>query len=416
MKRTCSPASLSRTTSVAVLAAATMVWLPSTTRAAGFLIYDLSAEALGKASAVSASTREPAAVWFNPAALAEQGHGVSVGGTAVLAQARFEPAGGGAEQKSEFGKHFLPVLFGTVKIDEQVALAMGIYPAFAIGIEWPDDWVGRQYTIKANLQTVNFNPTVAVKLLPQLSLGAGFQAVRGGVEFVSGLPDKIGGTARLGGGAWGFGGNIGLLYQPMPDQLGLAFTYRSRVKMEFDGRVDFDPREPDFGPTLVDQGGGADITLPDILTFGIMGRVTPSLTLSFDANYVLWSTYEELRIDFEREPPERDQVMRRDNHNSFTVRLGADWATPAEGWSLRGGFIYDQNPAPADTLAPSLPDAHRLDFAVGVGFKRGWFKGDLGYLLVYFLPSDAEGGIEGPVGTYNTIAHLFGLTLTAQFH
>jgi long-chain fatty acid transport protein len=384
--------------------------------AAGFLVYEMSAEAMGKGSAVSASTREPAAVWFNPAALTEQGHGVSLGGTAVLATTRFEPVGGGDEQESEFGKHFLPTFFGTAKVHEQVALAMGIFPAFAIGIEWPGDWIGNRHTIKAQLETVNFNPTVAVRLLPQLSLGAGFQAVRGGVELITGLPAKIGGTARLGGGDWGFGGNVGLLYQPLPDQLGLALAYRSRVKMEFDGRVDFDPRETDFSPTLVDQGGGADITLPDILTFGVMGRVTPALTLTFDANYTLWSTYDELVIDFEREPPERDQVLRRDNKDSFTLRLGADWATPAEGLAVRAGVIYDQNPSPADTLSPSLPDADRLDFGLGLGYRTGWFKGDLGYLLVYFLPSDAEGGVEGPEGTYRSLAHLIGLTLTAQFH
>jgi hypothetical protein len=43
---------------------------PAPARAAGFLVYDLSAEALGKASVVSASSLEAAAHRFHPAQLA----------------------------------------------------------------------------------------------------------------------------------------------------------------------------------------------------------------------------------------------------------------------------------------------------------------------------------------------------------
>ena len=77
------------------LACCSLAASPGAARAAGYLIYDLSGEALGKASAVVASTREPAAVWFNPAALTEMGHGVSLGGVGVFARSRFEPEAGG---------------------------------------------------------------------------------------------------------------------------------------------------------------------------------------------------------------------------------------------------------------------------------------------------------------------------------
>ena len=77
--------------------------LASTTpraRAAGYLVYDISAEALGKGSAVTASTREPAAIWFNPGALGFMPSGISasVGGTFATAAMSFEPAGGGFAQ------------------------------------------------------------------------------------------------------------------------------------------------------------------------------------------------------------------------------------------------------------------------------------------------------------------------------
>jgi long-subunit fatty acid transport protein len=83
--------------------------------------------------------------------------------------------------------------------------------------------------------------------------------------------------------------------------------------------------------------------------------------------------------------------------------------------SLRGGFIFDQNPAPSSTLSPTLPDSNRVDFSVGVGYAFGPARVDAGYLLVYFLPADARGGVEGPEGTYQTVAHLIGLSVSARF-
>jgi len=380
-------------------------------RGAGFLIYDLSGEALGKASAVSASTSEPAAVWFNPAALAFAPSGVSLGSVLVVADSEFEPEGGGPRTDTEGGVFVLPTVFANARVHQRVALALGVFPAFGLSIKWPEAWIGRESAIKASITTVNVNPTVAVQLLPRLSLGAGFQAVRAAVEFINGLPAPVGGTARLGGGTWGYGGNVALLFRALPETLHLALGYRSRVKLDFQGRVDFAPH-PDFEPSLPDQGGSASITLPDVFTLGVMWRPVPRLTLTFDPNLVLWNTYDQLVIDFEQAP---DLVMERDNHPAVTLRFGAEWTFPQSGWALRGGFIFDQNPSPEETLAPSLPDANRVDFALGVGYTRRWFTADLGYLLVYFLPSDARGGTEGPPGTYRSVAHLLGLTLTARF-
>ena len=51
--------------------AASIAFTPRASFASGFLIYDLSGEAIGRASAVSAESSEPAAVWFNPAQLPE---------------------------------------------------------------------------------------------------------------------------------------------------------------------------------------------------------------------------------------------------------------------------------------------------------------------------------------------------------
>ena len=165
---------------------------------------------------------------------------------------------------------------------------------------------------------------------------------------------------------------------------------------------------------LPDQGGSASITLPDIITAGVMARPRGDLALTFDANLVLWSTYDRIDINFQTAP---DRAIVSNGRNTVTLRGGADWTFPARwpGLHLRGGLIYDRGAIPSTNLGPGLPDADRIDVAAGAGYGRGHFRGDLGYLLVVFLPADSTTGQEGPVGTYRTIAHLIGVTVAVTW-
>ena len=384
--------------------------------ASGFLIYDISGEAIGRGSAVTADDEEPAAVWFNPANLAYlKGVSGSAGGVFLTTKSSFSPSGGGPDTDTDRGNFLLPAFFANGRLTDRVAVGVGAFSTFGIGITWPDDWVGREAAINASLKTLTLNPTVAVLVHRQIAVAAGFDAVRSTVDFRNGLPAIIGGDVRLAAGTWGYGFNVGALYKIYPGRLHVALTYRSRVKLDFDnGRANFNPANPDFKPALPDQGGTASITLPYIVTAGVMGRPRADLALSFDANLVLWSTYDRIDINFQSAPP---RAIVPNGQNAFTLRAGADWTFPGRwpGLHLRGGLIYDRGAIPSSNLGPGLPDSDRIDVALGVGYGRGHFRGDLGYLLVIFLPADATGGTEGPVGTYNTIANLFGLTLTATW-
>jgi long-chain fatty acid transport protein len=396
---------------LALFAATSFAALPC--RANGFLIYDLSGESLARASAVSADVTEPAAVWFNPAGLAYlEGVNASLGGTFVTARSSFEQAGTGAETSSERGNFLLPALFASAKVSERVALGLGVYSAFGIGVSWPPDWVGRENAISASLVALSFNPNVAVKLSEQWSVAAGFDALRSTVDFRIGLPSLVGGDMRLVGGTWGFGFNAAALFRAVPDELHFALSYRSRVKLGFEGRADFSPANPDFERALPDQPGHADITLPDIITAGVMGKPSPALTLGFDANVVLWSTYDEIEIDFESAP---DKTLHPQGQDSFTLRAGMDYLTPLPGFHVRAGAIYDRGALPAEGLSPALPESDRIDLTGGFGYEQEHWKVDLGYMLVMFLPAEAKGGIESPEGTYSSLAHLVGLTAAARF-
>ena len=398
-------------TAAACFSATALAALPS--HASGFLIYDLSGEGIGRASAVSADPSEPAAGWFNPAGLAYQdGVNGSVGGVFVTARSSFELKTTGAQTSSDRGNYVLPALFVNGKVTDRLAVGVGVYSAFGIGVKWPYDWVGRESAISASLQTVTMNPNVAFALSPNWALAAGFDATRGSVDFRNGLPAIVGGDVRIAGGGWGYGFNAAVLYRALPERLQFALTYRSRTKLSFDGRADFSPHNPDFARALADQPGSAAFTLPDIITAGVMGRPSPRLTLGFDVNVVLWSTYDRIPIDFATAP---DRTLAPKGENTYTVRGGIDFLTPLAGLHARGGLIFDHGAIPSSGLGPALPDSNRIDVTMGLGYGQHAWNVDLGYMIVKFLPHSATGGVESPEGTYHTLAYLLGLTVGVHF-
>jgi long-chain fatty acid transport protein len=391
-------------------------------RGAGFSLTEQSAEGVGMASAVSASTSEPAAVWYNPAALATMpGYQASVSGVLYLGQPSFSPRDGGATIDAKPTRQPVPAFFATGRVSDRVGVGLGLYVPFGLGIAWPDDWVGREYGIKSSITTLDINPVASVRVHPRLSLAVGLDLMRSAVDITNGLPAAIGGgTVRIAGATWGVGANAAVLYRALPEKLHFAATYRSRVTLSFSGRAHFVVNEPVFTSSLFDQPGTATITLPDVIQLGVMFRPRRHLTLELDANVVLWSAYKKIPLDF-ADPKTPDSAFYPNYHDQVSLRLGVDWRTPVRGLHLRGGFIFDQNPAPSSGLSPTLPDSNALDVCLGFGWAWRPLRADLGYMLVMYLPSKARHPTDpatppqSPEGTYRTMAHLLGLTLTWRY-
>ncbi|MCD6496826.1 MAG: outer membrane protein transport protein [Deltaproteobacteria bacterium] len=396
---------------------ATLSWT-GRAQAAGFLVYDVSAEGMGKASAFSASIDEPSAIWFNPGAVGFMpGWQASAGGLYVTSSNHFDPKNAGQSWDAKRGNYFLPSAFVTGRILDWFAVGLGVCTPFGLGTKWPANWVGREYALDTSIQTIIINPTLAFKVYKTVSIGVGVDIIYGSVDMKSGLPEVMGGTVEVGGDTWTAGGNIGILWKVLPGLFHASVAYRSRARLNFkNGRADFDPEHEEFDRDLPDQGGKAVIDLPDILTVGFMYRPHPSWTLTLDANVTFWSVYKEIKLDFSEAD---DVVKHRDWHDAVTVRLGLDYKAPlrstAGRLNIRAGFLFDQNPAPKDKLDPSLPDANRIAATAGVGYAYKWIKADIGYMFVYFLPSKATTGQEGPEGTYSAMAHLIGLSITGRF-
>ncbi len=214
----------------------------STANAGGFLVYEPFADSMGRGGASVANADKPTAIWFNAAGLAFQpGFGMTLGAVYTTANNSFTPEGGGPKVDAVPGDYVLPHLFVAAAPVDWLVAGIGVYTVWGLGTQWPDDWMGREFGIFSALTTMSINPTVAVKVHPNLGLGLGFNIIRGSVETRMGIPEPVGGEATFGGEGWGYGFNAGANWKVLPELFHVGLSYRSRVSMDFTGRIDYSP-------------------------------------------------------------------------------------------------------------------------------------------------------------------------------
>ena len=141
------------------------------------------------------------------------------------------------------------------------------------------------------------------------------------------------------------------------------------------------------------------------------------MELGFD--YVGWSSYDTLRIRFDKLPgaPSRsgEVINPRNYYNTPTFRLGGEYIA-SETLKVRGGLFYDVVPVEARYTQPILPDANRLGVTAGVGINvTDNLVIDASYMFVYGLQREVTGSTFGFDGIYNSWANALSVSFSYRF-
>jgi long-chain fatty acid transport protein len=437
--------------------------------AQGFQVNEHGTCAMARAGAgVAKPCADGSGMFYNPAGLiGRNGWTVSAGVTVIK-------AGGGftddlTATTTDLTNSAIPVphLFLQYAQDKYAA-GLGVFVPYGLGTNWPQTFDGAFAGYDNALRNIYVQPTASFRPHPKVTLGAGFDFVLGHVKLTQ-LVDLsenavplLGGVTfgqlgvppltpfangELVGNGTGVGGHFGILLEPV-QRVRLGARYMTAVKVTYDGEVDFEPVSTGIlltsgnpfgvpagtpldsvvagafvapGP-LVDQGGGASITLPDQFTAGVAVDVTPALTVMVDYSWVHWAVFDTLQVDFDDASLSSTTI--ENYENTHGVRVGLDWAATPKV-AVRAGYIYHTGAAPAAVVTPLLPEGDRNEFTIGFGYAvSARFRFDAAYQ--YLKQQDRRGRTgEFPSGVvpdltlnnglYAFNAHLFGLTLTAGF-
>ena len=373
-----------------------LLFASSTSFAAGFRLPEAGVKAMGMGFAFTAQADDPSAIYFNPAGLTQlKGQNVMVGGTYVRENGGeftgTTPISAGPGETQKDLNFFIPNAYYTRTADSgYLAYGIGIFAPFGLGQEYKDrnSSIFRNQITKIDLQTVVVNPTIAFKINDILSVGAGIDWMYGRAELAKTPVIPIPGTPNLynldlegDGDAWGY--NFGILLKPSAN-LRIGANYRSPFTLKIKGgdveirninsTVGFIPpggftAAQVFGGTSFDTEGNATIRMPATFALGAAYTVG-KLTVEADADWTFWHSFRSLPIDIRDNVgallPDTDAP--KNWKDVVALRLGAEFRV-TDPLALRAGFAYDPSPVPTDTMGPELPDADRLNYMVGAGYK-----------------------------------------------
>ena len=359
---------------------------------------------MGRVGGNIALDEDASAVSRNPANLVLlPGAEVEVGANIIHSRVKFTSALSGCTDESEDPWKYLPYVFASVPLKtNQVALGLGISVPFGQSMVWDQEGQFR-YTAPyfSELRVMNINPTLAVKLGDSLCLAVGADIYASDIDmrqYVSWsqvthtpVPD---GEVKLQGDGVGIGGNAALTWLIPHDQR-VALTYRSPVKVKYDGHFTVDNIPAMARATALPRNDfNTEITFPASVGLGYSIQPISKLKLEADVEWIGFNSYDDLTLDANGDnpllhpqgdptPPTAPLTVKQDWKNAWTAGVGAEYQLFSE-LALRAGYLFIQSPIPDDTLAPTLPDNDRHVVSVGLGYKHSHRSVDLAFMQSFF--------------------------------
>jgi long-chain fatty acid transport protein len=383
----------------------------------GFQLNEHGARAMAQAGAIAARPYDASAVYFNPAGLAFQTkNSVYLGSTFISPEIDFYgPTYIDANKKTSMKNQVFTPINAYVKygITDDLHFGFGVYNPFGLGTEWDPKWDGRWINTKADLQTFFFTPTLAYKVNDELSFGAGVNIITGGVTITREVTEVPAGanppTVELDLSGTSFGFNVGLLYK-FSESASLGASYRSGSKIEGTGTATFTPNYAAFNLPNGDASG--NLELPSTAFIGIAMKPMENLEVEADYQFVGWSSYKELKVDFKKD--NSTLVQPKNYEDTYIFRLGGEYTMDA--LKLRGGYLYDNSPVQPKYVDPILPDADRHGWNIGFGYQvNEALVIDAAYLFLKVRQSTVTNTETGFDGTYNSIANLYAVNIGYTF-
>lgn len=426
----------------AAAAAVMAVCAASAAQAAGFMLTEQSAGALGRAYAgVGVDGTDLSGVYYNPATMTlHPGTQIQAGFVAVGLDLAYEGKDGTTEN-GQYNTQAIPHGYISHQLTDSVWLGLAMTVPFGMGTEYNDNWPLAYKGISAEVLTFDFNPNVAWKISDKLSLGAGVS-----IQYASAdlkmkedkySPLTMDGEVDADSIAWGF--NLGLMWSPL-DNLRFGLSYRSKVNHHADGDFTVDnfrngdtvippamlPSIPDHGSILEALNGTHDATASLSTPAWAMATaawdVNDLLSLYATFRWTDWSSFDTLDINYSVGSVGMTKTVTNKWQDTYLFSVGADLRF-TNWWTFRAGIGYETSPIDDPKYRTAIiPDADRWWFALGSSFQAtdnlqldvsaAWLHGT-GERDLWGVSADNKDEVKGRFDKLD--AYLFGVQLVYKF-
>lgn len=409
----------------------------SAASAGGFAVREQSATHQGASFAGNAAGGSLSAMFWNSAAAAMAPAGIYSENhySAILANSEITGdvfAGGVNLGLPRFSDNIadpavVPASYMSYRLSPSLVAAIAITSPFGLVTE-PNNrfWAGQTYARTSEIKTYNFNPTLAYKLSPTLSVGVGLMVehIEGRLKSASGItPASL--NAVIKGDDTSFGFTAGVLWQPHAGTT-IGLGYRSSIDHTLEGTFSIP------GSVVPPANAGvairAGVTLPEIVTLSIRQALNPQWTVLGTVEWTNWSRLQNFDVVCANNaapnpvfcPAGNGQLARRlalGWHDGWFLALGAEYAYSPQ-LMLRGGLAYEISPVQdADERSLRVPDADRIWASVGASYR--WSQTmtlDFAYTHIFVdeAPIDrVEGGLRF-IGSADTGIDIVSVAMRMQ--
>ena len=233
--------------------------------------------------------------------------------------------------------------------------------------------------------------------------------------------------SKIKGDNYAVGGTIGMHIHPL-DWLSFGASYRTSMKHSIDGKANFNKSEvnpmfaPLFSQAFQNMDAHGTIILPAQTAFGVAVKPWDDWTFEVDAIFTQWSSFEELKIDFDENlmagvpgaQPRYSSSKEKDWRDVWRIGVGVEYA--ATDWlDLRAGYAYDQSPMREYAMDALIPAHDRHLFNAGFGLHMDDWSVDFAYTYLKAVSMHGH-TVDGVSISYdNADAHMFALTAGYEF-
>jgi len=398
-----------------------------TASAAGFSIYEASARGNAVGGALVGSTEDASANYYNPANLTELDGTATMAGLTIIApraKVDFDNTGKVAAKNQYF---YVPHVYASQQLSDRFWLGFGLYSEYGLGTEYPKDWAGRGDSLATDLLTVTLNPNIAWKICDEVSVAAGFRAMyldimirkapTAGVHPLMpaatvSIPTEIKATSM------GYGYMLGLTVKPVED-LAIGLVYRSSVKQNADGDVDYsvNPNAAAAGVGVKRTSGTGtakgSLTFPESVVLGVNYKATEDLSLGTAVTWTRWSRFDALTMHF-RNYVKPDNSEPKNWNNVMRYSVGLEYSL-SDAWTLMAGYIHDRDPINLNFADSKLPAGNRNLFNLGLGWSQETWtvNGSAGCIFMKKTSGTTPAGV--PIAFSDGIAPMMALSVGKTF-
>jgi long-chain fatty acid transport protein len=288
--------------------------------------------------------------------------------------------------------------------------------------------VGRYYDQKETLQGLTFMPSVAYRVSPQISVGAGLGIMYATFKDTVAINNaglfepRPDGQLNLEDTDWGFNGKFGILYEPTKTTR-FGATYTTQTVLKFSNDLEWSGLGPGLQAFLQSRGllsGQLNLGFraPQAVMVSAFHDVTDKLALLANVGWEQWSRFGAISVGIV-DNNSRSLTADLKFKDTWHGALGAQYRV-SDPWLLSAGVAYDSSILNDDQRSPLFPVGDTWRFALGGQYfwtPKVTVSGAYELAWGGNLPMTVSKPVAGTVsGEYkDTAIHVLDLTLNYKF-